>query len=189
MKYIDITTNASPFTQNVLAMDLIFETTTDANINLSSHSKNLKNMHTLSDAMLYLDNLSLSAVSSGSGTISIQDQNGVSYNPSVIVFDEVNQINTTTVNVTGSLDRVINNINDRTVIYEGAAATSHTFNHNLNSEFLKINVWVKETVGWQNSIVPITIVDQNTIIVLVSVAKQIRIIVEDINHISKTYGI
>jgi len=88
-----------------------------------------------------------------------------------------------------SLDRTIKSINDRTKIYEGVKALEHIFIHNFDSEFLKIDVWVEEEIGWQNSIVPITITNSNTVIVKTTSAKAVRIIVENINDVTKTYGL
>jgi hypothetical protein len=87
------------------------------------------------------------------------------------------------------VERVINNINDNNVMYEGAVNVQHIFNHNLDTEFFQYNIWVLETAGWQNSIVPITIINENTVQVDLSPARACRIILQSIENISKTYGI
>jgi len=189
MRYIDITTT-SGIVQNVLAIDLEFELLSDSSIILSkTHLKNLAGMNKLDEAMEYLDNLT-SSISEGS--LTLFDENGQSYsNISKIIFDEVivTGDREATVFLDGSLDNTINNINNNKSIYEGIASKLHIFNHNMDSEYLNINVWVYEEIGWQNSIVPITILDNNSVQVQLSIAKPIRIIIENINNISKTFGI
>ena len=88
-----------------------------------------------------------------------------------------------------SIDNVINNINDSTVLYEGSANLNHIFVHNMNTEFFKYDIWILEDVGWQNSIVPITIIDENTVKVELSQPKSCRIILQNIKNITKTYGL
>jgi len=185
MRYIDITTDN--ITQNLLAIDLEFQSILSNNILLdkSKNVKNLKDATTLDDVVAYVDLLNQNS----SSNLNYIDSKGIYYNPENIIFDEIEEIDTTTIKVTGSLQRVVNNINDSIAIYEGEAANLHEFNHNLDSEFLKINVWVKEDIGWQNSITPITIIDPNNIIVQLSKPKKVRIIIDDIKNISKTYGL
>lgn len=125
-------------------------------------------------------------------TITIKNYSGNLVNASNLedaldILDSV--VGTSTGTSDESLDRTINSINDRTKVCEGVAALSHTFIHNFDSEFLKIDVWVEEDIGWQNSIVPITIVDSNKVRVDISLPKSVRIIVENINDVTKTYGL
>lgn len=153
MRYIDVLVNG--ITQNILAIDLVFESTSAQNIRLhDTYSGNLTGVNNLNSALRLMDNFS-----GGSG------------------------IDNT------ALDRTINNINDLTILYEGAPALVHMFVHNLDTEYLKFNIWVEEVSGWQNSIVPITIIDNNRVKVELTEPKSVRIIVEDISDISKTYGL
>ena len=190
MKYIDVIINE--LTENLLAVDLKFKRHADTLIKLTGNqTKNLAGITDLSGAMEVLDGFS--GGDSVDGRITVIDDEGLE-TPDItrIVFNEVvvTGINEVTVGSNdSSIDNVVNAINDRVVIYEGVLSLEHIFIHNLNSEFFKFNVWVQESVGWQNSIVPITIVDNNTVKVELSIAKPVRIILENINNISKTYGI
>ncbi len=190
MRYIDVTTGT--LTQNLLAVDLRFKVTSDSLIQLTGENyNNLANASTLDEAMSVLDGL-VGGTGTGNGTITLIDEDGAETpNISKIVFDEVivTGVNEATVSLDGNLDRVIQNINDNTVIYEGVPSLSHIFVHNLDSEFFKFDVWVEEIIGWQNSIVPITIVDNNTVRVDLTEEKSVRIILSDINNITKTYGL
>ena len=75
------------------------------------------------------------------------------------------------------------------VAFEGANSNEYIFNHEQGSEFLDISVWVLEDVGWQNKIVPITIIDQDNIKVQLPTVQSCRIVVQNIQNITKTYGI
>ena len=191
MKYIDIITSQG-ITQNLLAIDLVFENTSDATINLSGENlNNLAGMTKLSEAINFLDNLSDTGIGSGS-SLTLYDEDGNIYNNiEKLIFDEViiTGNKEATVMLDSSLDRALNNINSNRAVYEGVPSKTHIFNHNLDTEFLKIDVWVQETVGWQNSIVPVTIIDNNSLKVLISKEKAVRIILEDISTITKTFGI
>jgi hypothetical protein len=85
------------------------------------------------------------------------------------------------------IDNIVNNINDSIVFYEGSENTEHVFVHDLNTDIFKYDIWVLEEAGWQNSIVPITIIDLNTVKVELTALKSCRIILQDIRDISKTY--
>ena len=195
MKYIDVIINE--LTENLLAVDLKFKVQADTLVKLTgTPTKNLVGITDLASAMEVLDEFS--GGDAVDGRVTIIDGEGIE-TPDVtrIVFDEVvvTGVNEVTVSTgTGTVDEttidaVVNSINDRLVIYEGIAALEHIFIHNLDSEFFKFNVWVEETIGWQNSIVPITVVDNNTVKVELSQPKPVRIILENINDVSKTYGI
>ncbi len=193
MRYIDVIINE--LTENLLAVDLRFKVTVDTLIKLTGNkNKNLVGVDNLQGAMDVLD--SFSGGDSVDGRVTIIDGEGLE-TPDVtrIVFDEVvvTGVNEVTVQ-TGSVDEntvdaVVNSINDRLVIYEGVSSLEHIFVHTLDSEFFKFSIWVEETIGWQNSIVPITIVDNNTVKVELSQARPVRIILENINDVSKTYGL
>ena len=162
MRYIDV--DVEGITQNLLAADLVFKTQRDSLINLSdNYSGNLTGATNINEAMSILDSFT-----GGDGTGVVTESDPIAR---------------------AELTRTINNINDMIVAYDGALASTHIFTHNLDTEFLKCTVWVNEDQGWQNSIVPITIIDPNTIRVEVSYPKEVRIIVQNINDISKTYGI
>lgn len=103
------------------------------------------------------------------------------------ILDTSIGVNDTSIDKT--IDNVINNINDSTVLYEGSANLNHIFVHNMNTEFFKYDIWILEDVGWQNSIVPITIIDENTVKVELSQPKSCRIILQNIKNITKTYGL
>jgi len=186
MRYIDVTTGT--LTQNLLAVDLRFKVTSDSLIRISNNmTQNLSGVSTLDQAMNVLDNFS-----GNSGSLTLLDEDGVETpNITKIVFDEVivTGVNEATVSLDGNLDRVVQNINDGTVIYEGVPSLVHEFIHNLDTEFFKFDIWVEEDIGWQNSIVPITIIDNNTVRVNLTEERSVRIILSDINNISKTYGI
>ncbi len=127
-----------------------------------------------------------------SSTINIKNYNG-NLEGALNLSDALDKIDVLVGGVVGtseeSLDRTINSINDRTKVYEGVAALSHTFIHNFDSEFLKIDVWIEEDIGWQNSIAPITIIDSNKVRVDITSPKSVRIIIENINDVIKTYGL
>lgn len=108
------------------------------------------------------------------------------------VLDKFNQSNINPVNIginTKSINNIIDNINNSYLVYEGEPNTIHIFIHNMDTEFFEYNIWILESVGWQNSIVPITIIDKNTVKVELSKAKSCRIILQKITNISKTYNI
>ena len=194
MRYIDVDTNG--LTQNLLAVDLRFKQVSDTLINLTgTNTNNLAGANNLAEAMEILDNFVGGEGTGGGlvdGTITVIDEDGNETGGiTKIVFDEVivTGVNEVTVGLDGNLDRVVQNINDNTVIYEGIQALTHIFTHNMQTEFFKYSVWVEEEAGWQNSIVPITIVDINTVKVELSQAKSVRIILENLNDVSKTYGL
>jgi len=149
MRYYDIQYNN--ITHSVKANDLRFKTYISDIINVSGVN-NLKDSHTLTEALNVLDDLK----------IGVND---------------------------ASLDSVVKNINDNTLLYEGTSAKQHLFIHNLNTEFLNYSVWVLESIGWQNSIVPVTIIDQDQVLVELAQPKSCRIILNSITDISKTYAI
>ncbi len=164
MRYIDITVNG--IIQNVLALDLVFQRTDASNILTGTeHIKNLINTTNLKEVVERIDSMVLpSGGDPGTGS---GDADAVE----------------------AALDRTIENINDLIVLYEGVPALLHTFAHNLDTEYIKFDVWVEETQGWQNSIVPITILDNNRVQVQLAQPRSVRIIVESIDEISKTYGL
>jgi hypothetical protein len=104
------------------------------------------------------------------------------------ILDNFTGTGTGTGTDTAALDRTISNINNNTVMLE-TVGTIINFNHGLNTEFFKYSIWVLEENGWQNSIVPITIIDNNTVRVELYEDKSIRIILEKIEDITKTYGL
>jgi len=103
----------------------------------------------------------------------------------------VDELNLTGTGAGGSLnlDNTIKNINNQTVFYEGTSSKIHIFNHQLNTDIFKHDIWILETDGWQNSIAAMTIVDDNNVKVQLPIAKQCRIILQDIKDITKTYNI
>lgn len=87
------------------------------------------------------------------------------------------------------VNEVVKYINDSTIFYEGSPSIEHIFTHNLNTNIFKYDIWVLESAGWQNSIVPITIIDNSSVKVELTDAKSCRIIVQDIQDIPKVYNV
>lgn len=106
------------------------------------------------------------------------------------ILDKISNQNDTSTGVNAtSIDNIINNINDNTLLYEGSENLNHVFIHNMDTEFFRYDIWILEDIGWQNSIVPITIMDENTVKVELSQPKSCRIILQNIENITKTYGL
>lgn len=153
MRYIDITLNG--ITETLKASDLRFKTQIEDTINIRSRNKNLIGMNNLSQALDYLDDLSVSSVGGG---------------------DSI------------ELDQTILSINSRIKSYESGPQFIHEFKHDMNTEYLKYDIWVYDN-GWVNNIVPIRIIDQDTVEVQLTRELSCRIILTNINDITKTYNI
>ncbi len=70
-------------------------------------------------------------------------------------------------------------VNANTFTFESSTpATSHTVNHNLNNAFVTVAMWVKHSDGtWQNDIAQITLTNNSSLTVDLTVAKDIRVVV------------
>lgn len=88
-----------------------------------------------------------------------------------------------------SLDKTINSINSRIKSYEAGPKLNHVFAHNMQTEYFSYSIWVYQNNNWINNIVPIRIIDQDTVEVVLSEELSCRIILTNINDVTKTYNI
>ena len=100
-------------------------------------------------------------------------------------LDSINQeLNTLSSGSTTAVNNLISAINNTKYSVTSASAIQHTITHNLNSQEISANVWVKDGSVWRNHIVGITIIDNNNIQVDLTEAYEIKVLVEKFNTIS-----
>jgi len=186
MKFIDVEYNN--VSENVLAETLLFQNTADSLVLLSNMNNKLSASNNLNDALKVIDNLEDMDITSSYDDVTYKNINHLVFNNVELVGENKLKINNPADENLDAINNIVNNLNDQIVIYEGDEAMSHTFIHNLDTEFFTMSIFVKNVIGWQNNIVPVTIIDQNTIRVDLHEPKKIRMILNKIDNISKTYG-
>jgi len=80
---------------------------------------------------------------------------------------------------TAAVNDLKSSINGNTVTFESTSpATSHVVKHNLASPFVTVAMWVKQDDGsFKNDIAQITLTDNNSLTVDLTVARDIRVVV------------
>jgi hypothetical protein len=82
------------------------------------------------------------------------------------------------------VDSLATQLNGTKFKTNSASATSHTIVHNLNSQEITANVWVKDGTSWKNHIVGITIIDNNTIQVDLTESFEVKVLVEKFDTVT-----
>jgi len=77
------------------------------------------------------------------------------------------------------VDTLVSSINEKVFTFTaGSAALDHTLNHNLNSQFLELTVWVEDPDGkWRQHLIFIEEVDSNNILISLAEARRIKAVV------------
>ena len=100
-------------------------------------------------------------------------------------IDAINQeITTLTSGTTTSVNNLVIALNNTKYHTTSASAIQHTITHNLGSQEISANVWVKDGSVWRNHIVGITIIDNNSIQIDLTEAYEIKVLVEKFDTIS-----
>lgn len=100
-------------------------------------------------------------------------------------IDAINQeITTLTSDTTTSVNNLVTALNNTKYHTTSASAIQHDITHNLGSQEISANVWVKDGLVWRNHIVGITIIDNNSIQIDLTEAYEIKVLVEKFDTIS-----
>lgn len=137
-------------------------------------------------------------VSEGAGLVGFSGQTGTNGQYSVTattvetalksIVNEVDGLEQTVQDNIGNantrIDNLVTAVNATKYKTTSASATVHTITHNLNSQEIAVNVWVKDGMVWKNHIVGQTIIDANKVQIDLTEAFEIKVLVEKFDAVT-----
>lgn len=94
------------------------------------------------------------------------------------IVNAINEVSVAAGDGTDALKQAINAQKFR--FTSGSPAIQHTVAHGLGSIDISVNVWVMgDDSKWRNDLVPITIYDENTVVVELTEARNVKVIIEN----------
>jgi hypothetical protein len=130
---------------------------------------------------LYIASLASTSVGSGATLVGYAGVSGNSnFNLSATNLDNaldliISQIDTVMGSTSNSVVNLVNSINAKTASGESVAALSHTITHNLNTQKILTQIWVKDdSDNWVNDLVSVTVTSVNAITVDLTESRAVK---------------